>query len=221
MLGTFAFVAWKSFSGVSFAALRPGPSAPARTAAPLGGVPPAGAPPADVGSAGAPLRTPEPPLSVEMSDLDRLRGRALLLPVPGIAPSSLRNDYLDERGQGKHEALDIAAPRGTPVLAVDDGRIEKLFTSVRGGLTVYQFDPEQVYCYYYAHLDRYAEGLSEGRQVRKGDPIGYVGTTGNAPQETPHLHFAIFKLGPEKRWWEGVAINPFPLWSGAGASATQ
>jgi murein DD-endopeptidase MepM/ murein hydrolase activator NlpD len=105
------------------------------------------------------------------------------------------------------------APRGTPVRAVDDGTVRKLFHSVPGGLTVYQFDPSESYCYYYAHLDRYAAGLEEGQALRKGDVVGYVGTTGNAPRETPHLHFTIFKLGPEKRWWEGVPLNPYPLWA--------
>ena len=103
------------------------------------------------------------------------------------------------------------APRGTPVLAVDDGTIRKLFHSRAGGLTVYQFDPGEIYCYYYAHLDRYADGLIERMKVRRGDVIGYVGSTGNASPAAPHLHFAIFLLGPEKRWSEGKAINPYPL----------
>ena len=94
---------------------------------------------------------------------------------------------------------------------MDTGIIAKLFTSKPGGLTVYQFDPSQTYAYYYAHLDRYAEGLKEGMLVKKGDLIGYVGTTGNARPNTPHLHFAIFELGPEKHWWEGKPINPYPL----------
>jgi murein DD-endopeptidase MepM/ murein hydrolase activator NlpD len=111
-----------------------------------------------------------------------------------------------------HEAIDLPAPRGTPVVAVDDGIIKKLFTSVPGGLTVYQFDRDSTYCYYYAHLDRYAEGLKEGATVKKGDRLGYVGTTGNAPPNTPHIHFTVFRLGPEKRWWEGTPINPYPLW---------
>ena len=98
------------------------------------------------------------------------------------------------------------------MLAVDDGPVEKLFTSKLGGLTVYQFDPQGEYCYYYAHLDRYATALVPGKVLRRGDVIGYVGTTGNAPPDTPHLHFTIFRLGSEKRWWEGTAINAYPLW---------
>ena len=95
------------------------------------------------------------------------------------------------------------------MLAVEDGTIAKLFTSVRGGLTIYQFDPTQTYAYYYAHLDGYAPGLRDESVVQRGQVIGYVGTTGNAPANTPHLHFTIFKLGPDRRWWEGTAIDPY------------
>jgi murein DD-endopeptidase MepM/ murein hydrolase activator NlpD len=157
---------------------------------------------------------PHVPLAVEVegTDLDRLRVRALKFPVPGVDMKTVRDDFADSRGARAHEAIDILAPRGTPVLAVDDGTVARLFKSARGGITVYQFDPTQSFCYYYAHLDRYAFGLREGNAVRKGDVIGYVGTTGNAPPGTPHLHFTIFKLGPEKRWWEGVPVNPYSLW---------
>ena len=105
------------------------------------------------------------------------------------------------------------APRGTPVLAVDDGKVVKLFLSKRGGLTIYQFEDSNTYCYYYAHLDRYEAGLKEGTLLRKGDIIGYVGSTGDASPDAPHLHFTIFKLGPERHWWQGTAINPFPILS--------
>jgi murein DD-endopeptidase MepM/ murein hydrolase activator NlpD len=103
------------------------------------------------------------------------------------------------------------APRGTPVLAIGDGTVTKLFYSRSGGNTVYEFDPLQTYCYYYAHLDRYASGTREGMSVHKGDVLGYVGSTGDASPDAPHLHLAIFRLGPEKHWWEGTAINPYPL----------
>jgi peptidoglycan LD-endopeptidase LytH len=156
---------------------------------------------------------PAPAASVGDADLERLRARTLLFPVPGVLPRDVRDTFAEGRGGHPHEALDILAPRGTSVLAVDDGRVVKLFTSVRGGLTVYQFDPTETYCYYYAHLDRYAEGLKEGVFLRRGSLVGYVGTTGNSPRNTPHLHFAVFKLGPEKRWWEGAAVNPYGLWS--------
>jgi peptidoglycan LD-endopeptidase LytH len=155
---------------------------------------------------------PRPTLSPAVQDVAFLRLRRLQFPVPTADPRKLRDDFADARNGRSHEAIDILAPRGTPVVAVDDGVVQKLFNSVRGGLTVYHFDPEGAYCYYYAHLDRYADGLHEGQQVRKGDVIGRVGTTGNAPPDTPHLHFAIFKLGPEKQWWKGAALNPFPVW---------
>lgn len=139
----------------------------------------------------------------------------LVVPVQGVAPSSLTPTFDDDRGEGRvHEALDIMAPAGTPVLAVADGHVEKLFDSDRGGLTIYQFEPTGRYAYYYAHLERYAPGLEEGRALRRGEVIGYVGSTGNADPAAPHLHFAIFRLGPEKRWWEGTPVDPWPLLTG-------
>ncbi len=136
---------------------------------------------------------------------------ALLIPVTGVKVSELHDTFGDARTGHAHEAIDIMAPRGTPVLAVDDGRVVKLFKSVPGGLTIYQFDRSDKYTYYYAHLDRYADGVHEGQEIKRGDVIGYVGSTGNAIATAPHLHFAMFKLGPEKRWWQGTAINPYPL----------
>jgi murein DD-endopeptidase MepM/ murein hydrolase activator NlpD len=169
-------------------------------------------PPLDVHSADEPPRSvPNPP--ADLSDFDRLRARELAIPVQGKTARDLHDNFAELRGARPHEAIDILAPRGTPVVAAADGTVEKLFTSVPGGLTVYEFDPEAAYCYYYAHLDHYAEGLVEGKKLAKGDLVGYVGTTGNAPAGTPHLHFTIFRLGPEKRWWEGTPINPYPLWA--------
>jgi murein DD-endopeptidase MepM/ murein hydrolase activator NlpD len=146
------------------------------------------------------------------TDLETLRGRNLALPLPDLDPRLLRDSFYDPRGGRSHEALDIPAPRGTRVVAVEDGVVAKLFNSARGGLTVYHFDPSATYCYYYAHLDAYAPGLREGLALRRGDLVGYVGTTGNAPPQTPHLHFAIFRLGTPPRWWEGTPINPYPVW---------
>jgi murein DD-endopeptidase MepM/ murein hydrolase activator NlpD len=156
----------------------------------------------------------------DLFDYARLKTRGLLIPVRGVDASQIRDNFSEMRGGRVHEAIDILAPRGTPVVAVDDGVVEKLFTSAQGGLTVYQFDADRAYCYYYAHLDRYADGLKERMAVKKGDVIGYVGTTGNAPPGTPHLHFTVFKLGPEKQWWKGTAVNPFPLWAVTGAAPT-
>jgi murein DD-endopeptidase MepM/ murein hydrolase activator NlpD len=147
------------------------------------------------------------------SDVDTLARRALAFPVPGFDRAKLVDNFAEMRGSRVHEAIDIPAPRGTPVLAVDDGPVQKLFVSRAGGNTVYQFDPTGTYCYYYAHLDAYEPGLAEGQTLRKGDPVGQVGTSGNSPPGAPHLHFTIFKLGDQKRWWEGTPINPFPLWA--------
>jgi murein DD-endopeptidase MepM/ murein hydrolase activator NlpD len=143
-----------------------------------------------------------------------LRSHDLKIPVDGVDPDDLRDTFSDARGARAHEALDIMAPRQTPVRAVENGRIEKLFTSKPGGLTIYQFDPTRTFTYYYAHLDRYADGLHEGQNVRRGDLIGYVGSTGNASPEAPHLHFAIFRLTPERQWWKGEPINPYPILRG-------
>jgi peptidoglycan LD-endopeptidase LytH len=157
--------------------------------------------------------TPEstaPTPAVSQADIDLLRARDLAVPVVGVAREHLYDSFDDLRGLQLHEGVDLSAPAGTPVAAVEDGTVAKLFVSVAGGLTVYQFDPSVTYAYYYAHLDRYAEGLHEQQVVKRGEVIGYVGSTGNARGVT-HLHFAIFKLGPEKRWWEGSPINPYPV----------
>jgi murein DD-endopeptidase MepM/ murein hydrolase activator NlpD len=150
-------------------------------------------------------------------DVARLRARQLVVPVQSVTAAQLADTYLQGRGGGErtHEALDIMAPLGTPVLAVEDGRVAKLFLSKPGGITLYQFDPSGQFAYYYAHLDRYAPGIAEGMALRKGQVIGYVGSTGNASADGPHLHFAIFRLGPERRWWRGTPINPFAVWRGA------
>lgn len=144
-----------------------------------------------------------------------LAQRPLLVPVAGIAPDRLSDNYEQSRGSRKHEAIDILAPMGTPVVAVDDGRIAKLFTSKPGGLTVYHYDPDGKLAYYYAHLQRYAPGLREGQVVKRGDVIGYVGVSGNSDPGTPHLHFAVFRLGNPPQWWKGEAVNPYPALSRA------
>ncbi|HET9272395.1 MAG TPA: M23 family metallopeptidase [Vicinamibacterales bacterium] len=141
-----------------------------------------------------------------------LRQRHLTLPVQGLEAGDLRDTFDEMRGGSRrHEALDILAPRNAPVLAVEDGTVAKLFLSDAGGMTIYQFDPMENYAYYYAHLERYADGLKDGDRVRRGQVIGYVGTSGNAPRDTPHLHFAIFRLTDAKRWWQGTAIDPYPI----------
>jgi murein DD-endopeptidase MepM/ murein hydrolase activator NlpD len=156
------------------------------------------------GVAAAPHAGTAPPASAGTS--------VLLLPVQGVHPEDLHDTYEQARSAGRtHHAIDILAPRGTPVVAAVDGTIRKLFTSNAGGITIYEFDRAEQRVYYYAHLDRYASGLAENVFVRQGTVIGYVGTTGNAPPGTPHLHFAIEDLPPTKEWWKGVAVNPYPL----------
>ena len=160
---------------------------------------------ATLGLAAAADQAPRPPLN------SLAEPPALRLPVQGVAASALRDTFGEGRDANRrgHEAIDIPAPRGTPVLAADDGRIAKLFLSQSGGITIYQFDATGQFAYYYAHLERYAEGQAEGQAVRRGSVIGYVGASGNASAEAPHLHFAVFRLGPQKQWWKGEPINPF------------
>ena len=148
------------------------------------------------------------------SDEEILGSRNLLFPLPGVPRSALRDNFGEARGTNRHHALDIPAPRGSLVVAVDSGRIAKLFDSKAGGITLYQFDRDEKYAYYYAHLDRYAEGISEGKWLERGDPVGYVGSTGNARHDAPHLHFTISRLGPDKKWWSGVPVNPYRYLAG-------
>lgn len=203
-LGTavLAALAWIA-AGTTPNVTTPGP--PVRSASRVEPAPP---PPPIMASpsSGAPISAVVPSSSSDAP-------RPLIMPVAGIDPNSIHDMFDEMRGGStrRHDALDILAPRATPVVATDDGTVKKLFTSVPGGLTVYEFDPDQRYCYYYAHLDAYAPGLHEGQLLRRGDLVGYVGTTGNAPKDTPHLHFAVIHLDPDKRWWTGTPINPYPL----------
>lgn len=155
----------------------------------------------------APRADPDP-----QSQHSPLAAPRLAFPVKGYA-AHLRDTFAEDRASGRrrHEALDIMAPRGTPVVAVDDGRVARAYRSVLGGLGVYQYDRDEKHVFYYAHLDAYAEGIAPGTWLKRGDLVGYVGSTGNAPKHAPHLHFAMFELGPDKRWWKGKAIDPYPL----------
>lgn len=176
--------------------------------------PPEAAAPARPPVAAAPL-----PQVADAGDAEGARllaQRKLAVPVQGVAPATLSDQYAQARGGRSHQAIDLMAATGTPVVAVDDGRIAKLFHSKPGGLTVYHFDPAGRLAYYYAHLDRYAAGLREGMEVRRGQVIGYVGSTGNADPAAPHLHFAVFRLGPERNWWQGEPVNPYPALRRAG-----
>lgn len=201
------------------APLRSGPSAVAPPA-PVQGPGEASVAPAEPAPPVATAAAPSGPLP-KVHDAGDPRGaellaqRPLLVPVVGIPPSRLSDNYEQSRGTRKHEAIDILAPAGTPVVAADDGRITKLFTSKPGGLTIYQYDPSGQIAYYYAHLQRYAEGLHDGQEIKRGDVIGYVGSSGNADPGTPHLHFAVFRLGTPPKWWQGDAVNPYPALSRA------
>jgi peptidoglycan LD-endopeptidase LytH len=203
--------------------LRPGPAAPAVVAPPA--APPVGQSSIARVEPAAPSQAPGPLPEVrdpgDRQGAQLLAQRPLLVPVAGVAPGRLSDNYEQSRGSRKHEAIDILAPHGTPVVAVDDGRIAKLFTSKPGGLTVYHYDPSGQLAYYYAHLQRYAAGLREGQEVRRGDVIGYVGVTGNSDPDAPHLHFAVFRLGTPPKWWEGEAVNPYPALSRAAPAAAQ
>jgi peptidoglycan LD-endopeptidase LytH len=142
----------------------------------------------------------------------------LAIPVTGIKPDQLVDTYDAARGSGRrHDAIDIMAAEGTPVIAAADGTVEKLFNSVRGGLTVYVRSPDQKWMYYYAHLSAYAPGLHEGQQVKRGQVIARVGHTGDASAAGPHLHFAINTMAGGERWWQGTPINPYPLLAGKQA----
>ena len=148
-------------------------------------------------------------------------GARMVVPVAGVAREELVNSYDDARGAAdagarRHDALDILAPRGTPVLAASAGRVIKLFDSERGGLTVYTLDEGGKFVLLYAHLDRYAPGIREGKSVKQGEMIGYVGTTGNANPATPHLHFAVARSADPRQWWQGTPVNPYRLLRGQG-----
>lgn len=191
------------------------PAAPGIPASQIDGqLPPAPVVTPNLEDADLPLRpTPEGTAAAGAATPATMPGK-LLVPVQGIKSAQLTDTFYQPRGeQRQHEALDIMAPTGTPVIAVADGKVVKLFQSKPGGLTVYQFDPSEQFAYYYAHLDRYADGIAEGMDVKRGTVIGYVGVTGNSDPNAPHLHFAVVALTAEKQWWKGTPINPFPLMS--------
>ena len=153
------------------------------------------------------------PSSASPAPAPLLAKGSLIVPVQGIEPSALRDTYDEQRGGGArtHEALDIPAQRGTPVLSATGGRVLKLFDSKAGGKMVYAADSSERFILMYAHLDSYAPGLAEGQPLRRGQVIGTVGTTGNAPPNVPHLHFAIARSNDVKVWWKGAPVNPYPL----------
>lgn len=170
-------------------------------------------------TAGPPPAAP-PPVASASPDPAAAAGAGprLVIPVAGIRSDQLSDNFLQARGGGRlHQAIDIMAPRGTPILAAAEGTVEKLyFSRGGGGITIYVRSPDRQWMYYYAHLDRYAPGLAEGQQVRTGTPIGFVGSTGDASPDGPHLHFAVNAMAPGERWWQGRPVNPYSLLTGPG-----
>jgi len=195
----------------SISVIAPDSTAPFRTpaAGPLGvPVPP-----------GAGLSTPGTPGSsfppVAPADVAALRAKSPAVPVAGVAKEKLVDSFDDARGASRrHNAIDIVAPRNTPVVATTDGRVLKLHNSTAGGLTIYATDASSRYIFLYGHLDSYRPGLMEGAAVKRGEIIGFVGTTGNANPTGPHLHFAITRSDNVREWWKGTPLNPFLVYRG-------
>ncbi len=165
---------------------------------------------------------PEPassPVITRSSPVQAVQGAPLAVPVSGVLPTQLSDTWGDSRAGGArlHQAIDIMAPAGTPVMAAAPGLVEKVFTSEAGGLTLYVRSPDRAWSYYYAHLAGYAPGMREGLTVRRGTLLGYVGDTGNAGAGNTHLHFAVSRMRPNDRWWQGEPLNPYPLLAGAPA----
>lgn len=151
--------------------------------------------------------------AVTADDLDALWARQLMIPVEGLSRARVPDTFTAKRDKGIHGALDLLAPRSTPVVAAADCIIGRLFEGPVGGIVIYAYDADERFVYYYAHLERYRRGLAVGDRVAKGSVIGYVGTTGNAPPDTPHLHFQVMKRGAGRAWWDGPPINPYSFFA--------
>jgi murein DD-endopeptidase MepM/ murein hydrolase activator NlpD len=169
----------------------------------------------------APPAPSAPPISLAVPTTGSISAPPLRMPIDHMDVEAMKSGFQERRGSRPHQATDLLAPRNTPVHAVNGGTIAKLFVSKAGGLTIYQFDPSGQVCYYYAHLERYAEGLREAQAVSAGEVIGYVGTSGNAPPNTPHLHFAVFELNGDREWWKGRAVDPYPLFKSGAKSRAE
>jgi len=148
--------------------------------------------------------------------MEYLRGRQIIVPVAGASMGKVEDTFDEAREGGRvHRAIDILAPRGTPILSADDGRIIRMTTSGLGGIAMYTEDSEGRIVYYYAHMERFRDDMHPGRALAKGDTIGFVGTTGNAPKDTPHLHFQVMRMPADGRYWAGDPINPYPVLVGS------
>jgi murein DD-endopeptidase MepM/ murein hydrolase activator NlpD len=190
-----------SFFWIWFYGSVPGPAPQVSRSGPVVTVQPANAPP------------------VVVAEQVQVAPSGLAIPVVGVKPDQLADTFTQARSNGRrHDAIDIMAAEGTPVIATADGTIEKLFNSARGGITIYERSPDQKWMFYYAHLSAYAPGLAEGQQVKRGQVIGRVGHTGDASADGPHLHLAVNSMAAGERWWQGTPINPYPLLAGKKAS---
>ena len=179
-----------------------------------------GGPDGRVASAGDKVTVSRPGAApVAIAESVEVGPAGLAIPVAGITAGQLTDSYTQARAGGarRHDAIDIMAAEGTPVVAATDGFVEKLFNSARGGLTIYVRSPDRRWSYYYSHLQRYEPGLAEGQQVKRGQRLGLVGHTGNANPAGPHLHFAINQMQPNEKWWHGAPVNPYPLLAGKKA----
>jgi murein DD-endopeptidase MepM/ murein hydrolase activator NlpD len=168
------------------------------------------------GASAPALATAAPAPVPEVAPLDAASAAHLadlLFPVPAVQSTRLDDSFNDPRdgGERRHAAIDILAPRGTPILSADDGRVLRLSKNTKGGITVYATDLDEHFVYYYAHLDRYYAGLYQGKPLMRGDTLGFVGTTGNAPANVPHLHFQVMRMPPDRKFWNGEPVNPYPF----------
>jgi peptidoglycan LD-endopeptidase LytH len=165
--------------------------------------------------AGAPVSAAMPVSVAASEDVEYLRLRHLAVPVAGADMSKVDDTFLDGRDSERiHHAIDILAPRGTPILSADDGKILRMSTNTLGGISMYTVDPLNRIVYYYAHMDHYNDAMSPGRTIAKGDTLGYVGTTGNAPKDTPHLHFQVMRWPADGKYWNGDPIDPYEALGG-------
>lgn len=217
--------------GAALEAVTPAPSDAVPNATPVAEATATPLPPQTDANVNAPTATPTPNASLVPSatpasvatppqaqngsadPASALASMRPLIPVAGVRAQELRDTFSDSRSEGRvHDAIDIMAPRNAPVVAAVDGRIVRLFQSVKGGITLYQLAAsDEHFVFYYAHLERYADGLKEGHVARRGEIIGYVGDTGNAAPGNTHLHFQIYRVADPKRFWSGENINPYPL----------
>ncbi len=163
----------------------------------------------DPEAAPVPVTTPAAAAAVARADAEYFDAKPLMVPVAGVPPSALRDSYNSARSGGRtHRALDIPARRGTPALAAVDGTILSMRQNSLGGTTLYLVDADRRFVYYYAHLERYADRISAGVEVRQGQVVGFVGTSGNAPRNFPHLHFQALRVDPRRRdWWNGSPVD--------------